>query len=79
MKELLYIKSPALAAVDIRSTNSGLEFGIPHQLFTSSILENATCDATSDGQRFLCLTPAPSNPLDDQLTILLNWRAGLRR
>jgi hypothetical protein len=81
MKELFYIKSPALMAVDVRSTGSGLEFGIPHELFTSSILKSIflSCDATPDGQRFLCLAAAPSNPLDDQLTILLNWRAGLRK
>ena len=34
MKELFYFKSPALMAVDVRSTGSGLEFGIPHELFT---------------------------------------------
>lgn len=79
MKELLYTKGPALMAVDIRSTHTGLEFGIPHELFTSSIMKNASCDATPDGQRFLCLRPAPANPLDDQLTVFLNWRAGLKR
>jgi hypothetical protein len=78
MKELFYIKRPALMSVDGRSAQSGLEFGIPHELFTSSILKTSVCDAAPDGQRFLCL-PAPSNPLDEQLTVLLNWRARLRR
>jgi Tol biopolymer transport system component len=80
MKELFYTRNSTLMSVEVRSTGSGLEFGVPHELFTSSILKNSqsSCDATPDGQRFLCLAPAPSNPLDDQLTILLNWRAGLR-
>lgn len=82
MKELFYINSPSMMATDVRSTGSGLEFGIPHELFTSSTLKNTrnlSCDATADGQRFLCLVDAPRNPLDDQLTILLNWRDTLRK
>jgi hypothetical protein len=79
MKEFFYRKGLALMSVDIRSTQSGLEFGIPHELFTSAILKHSECDAAPDGQRFLCLVPAPSNPLDDQLTVLLNWRERLRK
>jgi Tol biopolymer transport system component len=82
MKELFYTNGPTLMSVDINSAQSGSEFGIPRELFTSSVLKSHSdfpCDATPDGQRFLCLVSAPSNPLDDQLTVLLNWRARLRQ
>jgi hypothetical protein len=77
MKETFYFElaSNRRMAVDIAATGSGLEFGIPHPLFSSP--EKGGSDVTGDGQRFLCLVPAPANPLDNQLTILLNWRATL--
>ena len=73
-------QGPTLLTVEIHSTPSGLEFGIPHELFTSSTLRNGSqCDPAPDGQRFLCLVRTTLNPLDDQLTVLLNWRARLRQ
>jgi serine/threonine protein kinase len=78
MKEFFYMEWPNLMAVDVHSAQSGLEFGIPHKLFPLSTFSASSCDATSDGQRFLCLVSAPANPVDDQLTVLLNWRARLR-
>ena len=42
-------------ALGVRSTGSGLEFGIPRELFATSILKTAACDATNDG----CATAEP--------------------
>jgi serine/threonine protein kinase len=78
MKELFYVEWPAVMAVDVRSAPSGLEFGIPHKLFSPTVFSASFCDATPAGQRFFCLATAPVNPLDDQLTVLLNWRTRLK-
>lgn len=79
MKEFFYLEWPNLMVVDIRSPQSGLEFGIPHKLFDLSTFNGSSCDVASNGQRFLCMVSAPANPLDDQLTVLLNWRARLKQ
>jgi hypothetical protein len=68
-----------MMTVDTRSGASGLEFGIPRLLFTSKLISPGACDATSDGQRFLCLLKVESEARDNQLTVILNWRATLRR
>jgi hypothetical protein len=77
MKEFFYMEWPNLMTVDVHSAQSELEFGIPHKSFTLSAFSASSCDATSDRQRFLCLVSAPANPVDDQLTVLQNWRARL--
>lgn len=72
-------------AADVRSSISGLEFGVPHLLFTSSSLSTANlggadaCDVTPDGQHFLCLLHIENEARDNQLTVINNWRHGAVR
>jgi hypothetical protein len=84
-KELFYLTPDGrIMAVDVRSSTSGLEFGIPHALFASNNLGGTNlggadaCDVTADGERFLCLFPLENETRDNQLTVL-NWRAAGRR
>jgi eukaryotic-like serine/threonine-protein kinase len=83
-KELFYLTPDGrIMAVDVRSSRSGLEFGIPHALFASNLggtnLGGAdACDVTADGQRFLCLFQVENETRDNQLTVL-NWRAASNR
>ena len=82
-KELFYLTTEGrLTVVDVRPGAAGLEFGVPHALFSISNLAftlGRSCDAAPDGQRFLCLFPVDSDARDNQLSVLLNWRGGLRR
>lgn len=82
----LYYLTPegGIMAVDVRSSTSGLEFGIPHMLFASNNLRGTNlggadaCDVTPDGERFLCLFPVENDIRDNQLTVL-SWRPSPRR
>jgi len=82
-KELFYFtRDGRVMAVDVRPGSAGLHFGTPHALFASKVLGamdlggTDVCDVTADGQRFLC--PFPAETRDNQLTVLLNWRAAMR-
>ena len=85
-KELFYLTpNGGIMAADVRSSISGLEFGVPHLLFTSSSLSTANlggadaCDVTPDGQHFLCLLHIENEARDNQLTVINNWRHGAVR
>jgi len=84
-KELFYLTPEGkVMAVDVRSSTSGLAFGIPHVLFASNNLGGTNlggadaCDVTPDGERFLCLFPVENDISDNQLTVL-NRRPASRR
>jgi hypothetical protein len=70
----------AVMAADVRPTLSGIETTAPHQLFEFpwTLPELVSpYDVTADGQRFLALQPAEGVPA--QLTVILNWQAGLKK
>lgn len=83
-KELFYLTMDRrLMAIDVRPGATRLQFGVPHALFSagnlSTTLVAGSWDAASDGQHFLGLFPVDANPRDNQLTVLLNWRAAIRQ
>jgi hypothetical protein len=60
-------------------TGATLQPGIPRRLFSTG-LGDVLMDqyaATADGGRFLVLAPAVTAP--SQITVILNWTAGLEK
>ena len=80
-KELFY-RSPDghLMAVEARESNASISFGAPRELFAlppNSV--PAPYDVSADGQRFLLLVPEERGPSDREMTMLINWQAGLKK
>ena len=79
-KELFYLTVEGqMMAVDVKAGGLGLQFGIPHVLFAAGRLRSAFCDVAADGQRFLCAIRVDTEARDNQFTVLLNWRAGVKK
>jgi hypothetical protein len=58
-----------------------LKAGIPSMLFQTRMAVTSTRDqyaVSTDGQRFLMITPA-ADPAPAAITVVLNWTAGLQR
>jgi hypothetical protein len=64
--------------IDPRET---VKAGRPQALFQTGIPVSSAVDqygVTSDGQRFIVIKPVP-NMASPQLTVVLNWTAGLKK
>jgi Tol biopolymer transport system component len=81
-KELFYRASDGkLMVASVRPGPHGLEFGKPEALFRVAEpagLHTYPYDVSADGQRILTFT-AGSEDNSSALTVLMNWRAGLKQ
>ena len=78
-KELFYIDGlNKLMSVAVRPNGDGLAFDTPKLLFVFDPVSGGSFDAAPDGQKFLITTPLDSGPEGSELTILTNWRDGLK-
>jgi len=71
-----------LMAVELKSSSSSLEPGVPRRLFQFPAVSNANFTVAADGQRFLFAVAATTinNPVDDApLTVILNWTAAVKQ
>jgi len=81
-KELYYLgEDGAVMSVEVKP-GSSLQIGPPRRLFQTSIGEYAFCWAkyvpAADGQKFLIIE-APTTPADEQMHVVTNWDAAMRR
>ena len=69
-------------SIDIKPAGAKLETGTPRPLFQLAIGDNNYCaaryDVTSDGEKLLVMEASPSSA-DEQMHIVTNWDAALRR
>jgi hypothetical protein len=84
-KEIYYQASAGnqskLMAAGIKAAPSGIEVETPHELFSVPALAGNLITpwvATPDGQRFLIDESTAASTLDP-LTVVVNWRAGLKK
>jgi hypothetical protein len=79
-KELYYYlrrSDSPLLSVAVHESDGSISFDAPKELFPlDPYLFPA---ATADGQRFLVMAPEETLRNDHELTVLLNWREGLKR
>jgi hypothetical protein len=76
-KELYYQSADGqLMAVTVKPNAPVLEFDPPHALFPLR-LDAFLFDVAPDGQRILALLPPEGE--GNELTVLLNWREGLKQ
>ena len=64
-------------SVEVHESGGIISFGIPRALFRLSAPE--LLDATAGDQRFLVMTPEETPQNDRELTVLLNWRAQVKK
>ncbi len=62
-------------AVDVQSTPTAFQAGVPKRLFSTPPVPLAV---TADGQRFLVSMP-PAQTAQFLITVILNWEAALKR
>jgi Tol biopolymer transport system component len=77
-RELFYLApDKTLMTVEVK-TGATLQPGIPRRLFSTGLGVSLwdSYAVTADGQRFLVLAPVHSGP--SQITVVLNWTAGLK-
>jgi eukaryotic-like serine/threonine-protein kinase len=75
-EELFYNSGGKLMAVEVKSSSSGFEPGVPKLLFERS--GSGIFDVSGDGQRFLIpILVEESSP--EPITVVLNWTADLKR
>jgi hypothetical protein len=79
-KELYYFDgaSGQLMAVTVKANAAGLDFDPPHALFPLPV-NGFAFDVAPDGQRILALLPPEGEKEGNQLTVLTNWREGLKK
>jgi len=78
-KELYYLAADGqLMAVTVKGNARGLDFDPPHALFPLSV-DPFLFDVAPDGQRVLALLPPDGEKEAGELTVLLNWREGLKK
>jgi Tol biopolymer transport system component len=70
-----------LMVVSVRSTEGGLQFGVPAPLFP--IVDSPATvawpyDVSADGQRILALAP-PADGGETKLSLLINWQAAIKK
>jgi len=82
-KELFYFSDTGrLMGVDVRESANSIAFGAARELFASAMYGNsagASYDVSPDGKTFLMLLPEEGGQSDNELTVLINWREGLRK
>jgi hypothetical protein len=68
----------SVMAVDVNTSGSAFQAGVPKQLFT--LPPNAGAwDVTGDGKKFLAPVSAGAQGVQAPITVVLNWRAELNR
>jgi len=78
-KELYYLAADRqLMAVTVKANAGGLDFDPPHALFALPV-DPISFDVAPDGQRILALLPAEGEKESSELTVLTNWREGLKK
>jgi Tol biopolymer transport system component len=78
-KELYYLAADRqLMAVTVKANAAGLAFDPPRALFPLPGFE-FMFDVAPDGQRILALLPAEGEKEANELTVLTNWREGLKK
>jgi hypothetical protein len=76
-REILYqTADQKLMAVEIAEVDGGLRIGAPRPLF--GLTDDATCDVTPDGERFLVNRPL-TQTTQSPLMLITNWPALLAR
>jgi serine/threonine-protein kinase len=78
-KEIIF-RAPngAPMAVDVSGSGAAFQSGVPKQLFPPPA-GTGDWDVTADGKRFL-IAIAPSQQTNDEpITVVLNWKASLKR
>jgi eukaryotic-like serine/threonine-protein kinase len=77
-KELYYLAADTqLMAVTLKANNASLAFDSPHPLFQLPG-DRFSFDVAPDGQRILALLPPEGEKEGSELTVLTNWREGLK-
>jgi serine/threonine protein kinase/Tol biopolymer transport system component len=81
--ELFYVASDhSLMAASVRAIGADFETGVPTRLFPipslSGIVVRDEYAVSGDGKRFL-VSRRPGNAAADPITVVVNWRARLRR
>jgi hypothetical protein len=77
-KELYYLAADGqLMAVAVKANAAGLAFDSPQALFPLPGAE-VLFDVAPDGQRVLALLPPAGERESSELTVLTNWREGLK-
>ena len=75
-KELYYLAANGkLMAVTVKASLGGLAFDPARALFPLPVF---SFDVAPDGQRILALLPPEGEKEGSELTVLLNWREGLK-
>jgi hypothetical protein len=64
-------------AVTVKANAGGLDFDPPHGLFPLPV-DPISFDVAPDGQRILALLPPEGEKEANELTVLTNWREGLK-
>jgi Tol biopolymer transport system component len=78
-KELYYLAADGkLMAVTVKANAAGLDFDPPRALFPLPV-DMVSFDVAPDGQRILALLPPEAEKEGSELTVLLNWREGLKK
>jgi Tol biopolymer transport system component len=78
-KELYYLATDGqLMAVTVKANAGGLDFDPPHALFHFPAGPWFLFDVAPDGQRILALLPVEEEKEGNELTVITNWREGLK-
>ena len=77
-KQLFYLAlDGSEMAVDV-TTDKTFQAGVPKRLFSAQPALTSGIDVTADGKQFVFAAPqGPSTPRP--FTVVLNWRAGLKK
>ena len=67
-----------MMAVTVKASAAGLDFDPPHALFPLPA-DAFSLDVAPDGQRILALLPPEGEKSGNELTVLTNWREGLKK
>jgi hypothetical protein len=79
-KELFYANGNKLMAIDVNPDGESFEKGIAKELFEAPLAEERRSNyaVSADGKRFL-LNVRVEDKNKAQFTVMLNWRAGLKK
>jgi hypothetical protein len=76
-QEIFYVtRTGQLQAVSLKMARSGLTFDSPRPLFPT---KSMAYDVTQDGKRFLVGVPVEGERDATEMTVLTDWRKGLKR
>ena len=64
-------------AVDVKANGPAFEAGVPQRLFVAPL--DFGWDVTADGKRFLLAVPPGQQSTETPITVVLNWKAELRK